>query len=86
MSKAYYLLGKTLLEKGDFRDAESALRESIRIKPSFGDVHELLGETLERLGQLKEAAERYAKALELNPNLIEAKSRLESLGRIAATG
>ena len=50
---------------------------------------ELVAGTLRRMvvdGQLKEAAERYAKALELNPNLIEAKSRLESLGCIAATG
>jgi Flp pilus assembly protein TadD len=64
----------------------SALRESIRIKATFGEAHALLGEALQRLGEITGAIASYAKALDLDPTLVEVRSRLESLRNSAAAG
>jgi len=50
MSKAQYLLGRALVCRKDYVEAEKALRESIRINPDFAPAHEELRRALEGQG------------------------------------
>ena len=48
---AWFLLGQSLLARGDARAAADALRQAVKIDPAFGEAFFLLGQALVRLGE-----------------------------------
>ncbi|HEX7372615.1 MAG TPA: tetratricopeptide repeat protein [Thermodesulfobacteriota bacterium] len=78
LSGMEYKFAEELAQKGDFREAEKALREIIKEDPAFFPAHVSLGDVLQRQGSFEEAAQTWRKALEAswNPVFLE---RLESL-------
>jgi tetratricopeptide (TPR) repeat protein len=73
-----YKFAEELAQKGDFREAEKALRGIIKEDPAFFPAHVSLGDVLQRQGSFEEAGQTWRKALEAswNPVFLE---RLESL-------
>jgi lipopolysaccharide biosynthesis regulator YciM len=78
LSGMEYKFAEELAQKGDFREAEKALREIIKEDPAFFPAHVSLGDVLQRQGSFEEAGQTWRKALEAswNPVFLE---RLESL-------
>lgn len=56
-------LGYLLLRMDKFKDAEAALRESLRYDPKLAQSHYYLGRTLEKEGRDQEAIEEYQQAV-----------------------
>lgn len=73
-----YKFAEELAQKGNFREAEKALREISREDPPFFPAHVSLGDVLQRQGSPEEAINVWKSALEAswNPVFLE---RLESL-------
>jgi tetratricopeptide (TPR) repeat protein len=73
-----YKFAEELAQKGDFKEAEKALREIIREDAAFIPAQVSLGDVLQRQGSSEEAGQVWKKALEAswNPVFLE---RLESL-------
>jgi tetratricopeptide (TPR) repeat protein len=73
-----YRFGEELAQKGQFKEAEKALREIIREDRDFYPAYVTLGDILQRQGSPDEASQIWIKALESswNPIFLE---RLESL-------
>jgi lipopolysaccharide biosynthesis regulator YciM len=73
-----YKFAEELAQKGDFREAEKALREIIKVDSTFFPAYVSLGDVLQRQGSCEEASQTWKKALEAswNPVFLE---RLESL-------
>ena len=69
--------GYLLLRLQQLKEAEAALRESVKYDPKLGTAHYHLGRTLEAEDRDNEAIEEYRAAISLDPTLIEA---LYSLG------
>jgi lipopolysaccharide biosynthesis regulator YciM len=78
LSGMEYKFAGELAQKGDFREAEKALREIIKEDHAFFPAHVSLGDVLQRQGSFEEASQTWRKALEAswNPVFLE---RLESL-------
>jgi len=78
LSGMEYKFAEELAQKGDFREAEKALREILKEDPAFFPAHVSLGDVLQRQGSFEEAGQTWKKALEAswNPVFLE---RLESL-------
>ncbi|MDR3733959.1 MAG: tetratricopeptide repeat protein [Acidobacteriaceae bacterium] len=55
------------------RDAVIAMRQALRLEPSFNDTHLNLARTLVELGQLSEARRRYDSVLALDPDHQDAR-------------
>jgi len=72
-------LGVDHLRADRLTEAESELRESVRIQPDFALGHCNLGAALERLGRVEEAKAEYETALRLSPRLTHAH---QNLGRL----
>ena len=70
-------LGYLLVRLLAFKDAENALRESLKFDPRFATAHYHLGRALEGDGRDGEAIEEYRAAISLDPTIVEA---LYSLG------
>jgi predicted Zn-dependent protease len=73
-----FQFGDDLAQRGNFREAEKAMREIIKADREFLPPYVLLGDVLQRLGSTQEASEVWEKALESfwNPVFLE---RLEAL-------
>ena len=73
-----YKFAEELAQKGEFKEAEKALREIVRENSTFSPAQVSLGDVLQRQGSFDEAANVWKKALEAswNPVFLE---RLESL-------
>ena len=65
-------LGAILNRRGDFVEAESHLREAVRLKPTFVDSVVNLAKAREGQGSFDEALSLYQHATELNPRLAAA--------------
>ncbi len=78
LSGMEYKFAEELAQKGEFKDAEKALREVLKEDPTFFPAHVSLGDVLQRQGSFEEAGQTWKKALESswNPVFLE---RLESL-------
>ena len=63
-----YLLGLSLLRKGDFSDAVKPLQQSIEIKPEVLKPHLLLATALEELHRPAEARNEWNAALKIDPH------------------
>ena len=70
-------LGYLLVRLLDFKNAEAALRESLKYDPRFATAHYHLGRALEGDGRDSEAIDEYRVAISLDPTAVEA---LYSLG------
>jgi tetratricopeptide (TPR) repeat protein len=71
--------GYLLLRLQQLKEAEAALRESVKYDPRLATAHYHLGRTLEAEDRDDEAMEEYRAAIALDPNLIES---LYSLGQL----
>jgi tetratricopeptide (TPR) repeat protein len=78
LSGMEYKFAEELAQRGDFREAEKALREIIKEDPTFFPAHVSLGDVLQRQGSSEDARQVWRKALEAswNPVFLD---RLESL-------
>jgi len=57
-------IGYEMLQRGDVSEALAVFRYNVRLYPDSANVHDSLGEALERAGRLSEACESYSKAVE----------------------
>ncbi len=71
-----YEESRRLFEEGRYTEAEPLLKDILRIKPNYADVLNKLGFIAHIKGELKEAAEYFRKALEINPFYTEASLNL----------
>jgi Flp pilus assembly protein TadD len=60
--------GRKAVEAKDFKGALGHLMQAAKETPQDADVHNLLGYSYRKLGQLKPAMEHYRLALKLDPN------------------
>ena len=79
--KIWNLLGVSNLALKCFAAAENAFREAIRLNPNFAPAHNNLGNVLQELNQLENAALSYARALALNPDYVDAHNNCANLCR-----
>ncbi|MFZ0052643.1 MAG: tetratricopeptide repeat protein [Desulfobaccales bacterium] len=66
-------LKEGLLLAGEGQDAQAAgaFRRALAIKPDWAEAHSLLGSTLSRTDNLREAEEELRKAVQLKPDYAE---------------
>jgi tetratricopeptide (TPR) repeat protein len=76
--------GRSALEKGDLEQAVAKLRRAVQVWPDAPEAHRVLGEALEKKGDLAGASAAYHKALELAPADASAREGLERLAGIEA--
>ena len=72
-------LSGTLFDTGQYEEAIDAAERALRIDPDLplaGTLRLIQGVAASKLGRLDEAAERFARALELDPGNLEALDRL----------
>ncbi|MFQ5328834.1 MAG: tetratricopeptide repeat protein [Thermodesulfobacteriota bacterium] len=74
-----YHEGRTLLEQGQYKKAESLLVESSTINPAHLPTLKTLGEAYTRDGRYSDAIEQYRKALVINENDPDLRGRLAAL-------
>ena len=53
--------------KGDLVEAINSYKNALKIKPSYAEVHNSLGNALQQQGNLHSAMKSYTKALEIDP-------------------
>jgi len=73
------MLGATLFMQEDYAAAVDALELAIRLNPDLYQNHFNLGMTMEKLGRTDEAIKHYQDCLEVAPNVVHARQRLEIL-------
>ena len=73
------MLGATLFIQGDYPAAVEALELAIRLNFDVYQNHFNLGMTMEKLGRTDEAIKHYQDCLEVAPNVVNARQRLEFL-------
>ncbi|MBI5642877.1 MAG: tetratricopeptide repeat protein [Deltaproteobacteria bacterium] len=71
--------GHRLLDQGNIKEAEVALKESASLNPGYAPALKGLGEAYVKLKRLPEAIEAYQRAIEINPKDIQARGRLAEL-------
>lgn len=75
----YKNLAHLCLQDGHLQEAESVLRDALKMEPSDGDIWTNLGVALARSGSYEEAEEVFRTALEINPAHELARSNLEQV-------
>jgi len=78
-AESHHYLGYAEIQLRDEPSALRDLRESIRLDPSSGWTHELLGEIYHKRGRMKEAAQEMKAALKLDPTIEPARKVLMSI-------
>ncbi|MDZ7330421.1 MAG: fused MFS/spermidine synthase [candidate division KSB1 bacterium] len=77
---ADYLQNATILyQKMEYEESISQLLKALELNPNYAPAFFGLGINYEAMGEVRKAREMYLKTLRLKPNLLEAKSRLDSL-------
>jgi Tfp pilus assembly protein PilF len=71
--------GDFLYARQRFQDATAVFREALQRRPFDAATHVRLGACLQSLGDTSGAAEAYCTALRYNPDLSDARQRLEML-------
>jgi len=67
-SIAWQLLGQARLEAKSYREAETALREAVRLAPNSAESHFQLGSAFFLQGLPRRASESFQRSIELRPN------------------
>jgi Flp pilus assembly protein TadD len=67
-AKHYFTQGTSLIHAGRFADAETLLREALRLRPEDPDVLNNLGTAIWQQGRPSEASAYYLRAHQYNPN------------------
>jgi tetratricopeptide (TPR) repeat protein len=75
---SYLARALTEFRMSDYQSAQSDFLAAIALAPDPSGYF-WLGRTRERLGNLNGAADAYRKALAMQPNMIDAKDRLDAL-------
>lgn len=78
-------LGRLLLEKKSYSEAENELREAQALEPRFLDVYVALGAALDGLGRKEEARAVYERVREIAPDSTEAGEAAVALGLAPAS-
>jgi cytochrome c-type biogenesis protein CcmH/NrfG len=78
---AYAYLGEILSNKGGYREAIEAFRNSLRLDPTNPRVYFLLGKVFERLDRLADAVLEYETAVGLSPTTYQYRDALATLYR-----
>lgn len=78
-AQKYVQLGEEFLQKRKYERAAMAFRTAIDINPSLVDAYDGLAKAYQALGQISEAIASLEKALRINPENLEMKTRLASL-------
>ena len=71
-AQSYYDDAKKSLEKNKWKPALANLKKAVELDPNNADIHNLLGYSYRKAGDLPKAFEEYAIALKLNPKHIGA--------------
>jgi tetratricopeptide (TPR) repeat protein len=74
-----HFLGRALIEEGRNREAQPYLRQAAAMDPKVWDYHYWLAASLEQSGNTAGARAEYERALSLNSDSKEAKTRLAAL-------
>ena len=79
MAEAYYGTGMKFLKQGKLKQAVADLKEALFRDPKSDKIHDALGMAILEQGNLEEAREHFAKAVELNPDDAAAKKHLAAV-------
>ena len=74
--QALNMLGTMSIKSGKLQEAESYLRQAVRLAPAFPDPHYNLGYCLLKEGRTADAVTLFSKAVQLNPTFRDARIRL----------
>jgi tetratricopeptide (TPR) repeat protein len=80
----YYYIGEIYIRLGRFRHADIALSTAVHWRPDNAEWWTRLAYAKENAGDLSEAVKAYEKALELNPQLSDARRGLERVRQALA--
>ncbi|MGK7910191.1 MAG: TIGR03032 family protein [Synechococcus sp.] len=80
--QALFDRSRLLKQQGKLEEAETALREVIRLYPNHWGAHNNLGTLLQKSDRISEATACYQQALQLNTNFAEAHSNLASIWQL----
>ncbi|RMG09286.1 MAG: tetratricopeptide repeat protein [Acidobacteria bacterium] len=78
-AQKYVQLGEEFLQKRKYERAVMAFRTAIDVNPSLVDAYDGLAKAYQALGQISEAIASLEKALRINPENLEMKTRLAAL-------
>jgi polysaccharide export outer membrane protein len=76
-SKRLYNEGVKYALAGLFAQAAQIFQQAVKLDPEFADAHFALGHAFYDMGRWQSAIESFKRAVELNPNDLEAQDRLE---------
>jgi tetratricopeptide (TPR) repeat protein len=77
----YYYFGELLRVQQRYEEAAAKFRKASELRPADGGTYLMLGDCLQAQGEKTGAAEAFQKALRYNPELTEARQRLEMLDK-----
>ncbi|HTD04534.1 tetratricopeptide repeat protein [Undibacterium sp.] len=75
-AKSYYEEARKSLDAKQWKPALASLQKAVALDPDNADIHNLLGYTYRKQGNLDKAFEHYAVALRLNPRHLGAHEYL----------
>jgi len=81
LADAYYTLGVTLWQKGDFPSAAEQLRKATEVQPTYAEAYYTLGTVLKQMDKLPEAAAALREAVRLQPDFVGAHTTLAGVLR-----
>ncbi|MGD1714287.1 tetratricopeptide repeat protein [Dapis sp. BLCC M172] len=67
------------LAQGKLEEAMAACKQALEMEPNFPLIYKILGNILQRIGEIDQAKEWYIKAINLEPNWAEVYANLGSL-------
>ncbi len=75
-ARQHWVLGRDAFERGRYEEAVGELEQALSFAPDFPDLHNLLGLALGMTGERDRAAACFQRALQLNPQYVEARLNL----------
>lgn len=75
-ARQHQVLGREYFDRGQYVAAIHEIEEALRLVPEFPDLHNQLGLALGMNGDREPAVAAFRRALELNPNYMEARLNL----------
>ena len=75
-ARQHQVLGRDHFDRGQYPEAIREIEEALRLVPEFPDLHNQLGLALGMNGDREQSVAAFRRALELNPNYLEARLNL----------